>query len=270
MIHNTILDVNTNYKGIILDIWGVLHSSGIPFDGVHQALIELRKRGKKILLVSNAPRRSNVVEDFLKASINVKKGLHFDGILTSGELFFSIMSKRNSKDKAFYIGPEKDLQITQSLNLKFTQNLSHNPVIAVLTGTVDGWAEMLKQIKSLNLPLYCLNPDIFIVKKDGSEEECAGFVALEYKKMGGEVIYFGKPYNQIYQQAMEFFKDFTKEEIIAVGDGMETDIKGANDFGIRSALCLAGLPSVELAKGTALNDFMAKFDAKPDFIIKSL
>ena len=267
-IFNSILEISENFEGFILDVWGVLHASGVPFEGVTSSLEELKRQGKKILLLSNAPRRSTAVSAFLAEKIGVLEGKHYDGIITSGEAFFLGMVAEQGN--VFYIGPEKDLTVLNGLALKPTQNLNDSFEFAIITGIVPNGVEVLHKLKAKNTKLYCLNPDIFITKADGTTEECAGFLAKKYKEMGGEVCYFGKPYPEIYQIALKFFDQLPKAKILAVGDGMETDILGANKASIPSCLCLAGLPSINLKKGQTLENFLKEFEAKPNFIIKKL
>ena len=266
-IYNSVLEVSSQYKGFILDIWGVLHSSGVPFEGVLNNLTELKKQGKKVILLSNAPRRASSVEAFLATSPKINKGEHYDDILTSGELFY-LETKDNFKNKSvIYIGSERDLPLMQNLGVNLVESGGE---VAIITGFMPNVDDILHKILQNKTPLYCVNPDIFIKKQDGSMEECAGFLAEKYKKMGGEVIYFGKPYLPIYSKVMDFFENIEKEDILAIGDGMETDILGANNFGITNALCLAGLPSFELSKGILLEDYISQFPSKPNFFIKSL
>jgi HAD superfamily hydrolase (TIGR01459 family) len=274
MIYKNILDISKNYKSFIIDVWGVLHASGIPFEGVFKSLEALQENGKHVILVSNAPRRSSKVESFLKDTVGVIRGKHYNDILTSGETFFIKMGEYKLK-KVFYIGPEKDMDILKDLhNFSLTKNLTESFDFAVITGIESSFEETLQLLREENKVLYCLNPDIFITKSDGSTEECAGFIAKKYQNIGGEVIYFGKPYDLIYNMAYKKLQllnpALQKNEILGIGDGMETDILGASNFEIDSCLCLAGLPSKELEKGVSLDEFLSSFEAKPNFMIEKL
>jgi HAD superfamily hydrolase (TIGR01459 family) len=269
-VHNSVLEISHNYNGFILDIWGVLHSSGVPFEGVIENLLKLKKQQKQIVLLSNAPRRASTVEAFLKEKVGIKIGKHYDAILTSGEAFYLEMEAKKESGEVFYIGPEKDLDVTKGLLINLTKDLTSKPKFAIITGVVENSLEILHFLKQNHLTLYCLNPDIFITKSDGSREDCAGMIAKKYLEIGGKVVYFGKPYINIYNQVMTFFERTEKSKILAIGDGMETDIEGASKAGISSALCLAGLPSLELKSGIKIEDFIANFQYKPTFIINSL
>lgn len=273
IVHDNFSDLDlSNYDFIILDIWGVIHSSGILFDGVLERLLLLQSQKKNVILVSNAPRRAKKVEGFLQEKMGLTKGIHYNYIMTSGESF--VLESEDSTPKvALYIGEKKDIDLFTDLSkIKITENETDPFDIIVVTGVTTNTDYIgLSKFVKLCKPLYCINPDVFIVKSDGALEHCAGFLAQQYKEIGGDVIYFGKPYSTIYKQVFKLIPNISKERVIAVGDGMETDILGANNFGITSALCLAGLPSHEIGQGnTSLEDFLSQFPFKPAFIIKNL
>ncbi|HLD76719.1 MAG TPA: TIGR01459 family HAD-type hydrolase, partial [Rickettsiales bacterium] len=99
----------------------------------------------------------------------------------------------------------------------------------------------IRDARKYDLPFLCVNPDMLVVRKDGTEMLCAGVLAREYEKMGGEVVYYGKPYKNVYDITYKLFSTPNKNKILAIGDGLETDIKGANDFGIDSVLVTSGI-----------------------------
>ena len=256
-----------NFDGYFIDIWGVLHQGGILFKGVQESLIFLKNSGKKILLLSNAPRRSKKVESFL-SGIGIKKDIHYDFIITSGEAFFSSISSGNlTSNLVFYIGPERDLDVLEDSILRVTKNINENYSTAIITGIEDfsHAKESLKILLKKNIPLFCLNPDLFVVKSDGSLEECAGLIALEYQKMGGQVKYFGKPHKEVYEIAQKTININDKSKILAIGDGTETDILGANQFKISSALCLSGLPSTKINQN-GLSSYQKELEQNQQFL----
>jgi HAD superfamily hydrolase (TIGR01459 family) len=267
-IFNSLLEIEGGYKGFILDIFGVLHTSGVMYPNVLNALQTLKARNKKVILLSNAPRRATFVKKYLSETVGIDSSL-YDNIFTSGEIFALEMLKSEGKT-VFYIGPEKDLPSLQNLNLKITTNIEDDFNFSVITGISPEGFKILPILQAKRKKMYCINPDIFIVKSNGEREECAGFLAKEYEKLGGEVIYIGKPYKQVYDYTLDFFSntfpEIKKNEILAVGDGIETDVLGANNNGISSCLCLSGLPSLE----ENLEDFIANLPYKPNFIIKAL
>lgn len=273
-IYENCFDIIKNYNAFLIDVWGVLHSSGVAYSNAHKALENMMQIGTVILL-SNAPRRAKKVEDFL-SGIGFKKGVHFHDILTSGEAFVKNIDTNNERfpecSSVFYIGPERDLDVIDRTRITITQNVSDNFTDAILTGltqdnnNLEPDIEILKQLLQKNITISCLNPDI-VVKAGNSHQLCAGAVAKEYEKMGGKVKYFGKPYNEVYGIASQMFNK--NANILAIGDGMETDILGANNFSIDSALCVTGIHHNAISYN-GIENFLNEFSFKPTFVINSL
>ena len=248
--HKGIKEISANYDYFIFDLWGVIHDGIKTYDGVLETLSYLKNQGKKICFLSNAPRRAHKVAEVLNKFSITKDFYEF--ILTSGEatfLDFKRNQENNFKDfgrKYFYIGPQKDIDLLHGLDYQQVSEVSQAS-FAIATG-FDNEASVLQEklpqiqeAKKHNLPLICVNPDLLVVRQDGAEMICAGVLAAEYEKMGGEVIYYGKPFSSVYEMTYDFFGKPDKNKILAIGDGIETDIKGAYDFGIASALVTGGI-----------------------------
>ena len=125
--------------------------------------------------------------------------------------------------------------------------------------------------------MLCVNPDLIVVKQNGIEMICAGALALEYQKIGGIVHYYGKPFPKVYQMVLEKFLMPNKDKIVAIGDGMETDIKGASDFKIDSILVTGGILAKQLgikfwevAENEKLNKICNNYNLFPNYIISNL
>lgn len=247
---NNVKDFSDKYTHFILDVWGVIHDGSQMYEGVMEHLLYLKQQGKKICFLSNAPRRASKVKEVL-ASYGIDEKI-YDFILTSGEaahIDFEANQKNGFKEYGknyYYIGPKKDLDLLQDLDYKITNDASVADFV-IATG-FDGEGsvlqEKLPQIQEAikhNLPLICVNPDLMVVKKNGNEMLCAGVLANEYEKLGGKVFYYGKPFAEVYKIACNLFHLSDKNSVIAIGDGMETDIKGAFDFGIDCALVTSGI-----------------------------
>jgi len=248
--HKGIKEISAHYQYFIFDLWGVIHDGTQAYDGVLEALLFLKKEGKKICFLSNAPRRSHKVAEILK-KFSITEDL-YEFILTSGEATFLDFKKNQENNfsqfgkKYFYIGPKKDIDLLDGLDYQQVSDVSEAS-FAIATGFDNETSilqEKLPQIqeaKKYDLPLICVNPDLIVVKQNGTEMICAGVLADEYEKIGGKVFYYGKPFLSVYKMTYDFFGRPDKNQIIAIGDGMETDIKGASDFGIASALVTGGI-----------------------------
>jgi len=239
-----------NYDYFIFDLWGVIHDGNQLYEGVLDALKFLKQQQKNVCFLSNAPRRAHKAAQILEKFSITKDFYQF--ILTSGEATFLDFKKNQENNyanfgkKYFYIGPKKDIDLLDGLNYQKVENASEANF--VITTGFDNESSILQEklpqiqeAKKYNLPLICVNPDLIVVKQNGQEMICAGVLALEYEKMGGKVFYYGKPFSLVYNITHNFFGLPPKDKIIAIGDGMETDIKGAIDFGIDSALVTGGI-----------------------------
>ena len=230
------------YDYILSDIYGVIHNGGIFFADVKKSFVELKKAGKNICLVSNAPRLSTATHERL-----IKNGL-FDAnftlpIVTSGDVFFHDMKKIDSHVKYYFIGFSDDLSLFNEL-VNFTQ--IHNPRdadIVVISNTfgIERPFDMqiLKEIIDSGVTIYAINPDL-IVRPGKKTQYCAGAVAKLLEFAGREVIYYGKPYQKTYDFVEENFK-FKREKTLFIGDSFETDIVGADIQNIDSLLVLSGI-----------------------------
>ncbi len=281
-----IKEIAASYNYFILDIWGVLHDGSKAYPGVIETLKFLKDSGKKVCFLSNAPRRASKVEAVLNR-LGITKDF-YDFILTSGEAAFLDLQKNQASNfdkfsnKYYYIGPDKDLDLLDGLNYERVENAGDAGFI-INTG-FDGedstMAEKMPQIieaKKYNLPMICVNPDLIVVNQAGKEMICAGALAREYEKMSGEVLYYGKPFSGVYKMTMEKLGAPNKKDVIAIGDGMETDIAGAKDFAIDSILVTGGILANQLAikfhqdpNMEKLTGICQKYQNFPQFVISNL
>ena len=250
--YKNIIELSDQYQYFILDVWGVIHDGDFLYDGVLDSLQELKKQGKTICFLSNAPRRASVVQKVL-ADYGITRDL-YEFILTSGEAAHIYLQQNQENgfkefgEKYFYIGPQKDRGLVNDLN--YDEVLDASQADFNITTGFDGlgstMAERQHQLDASikhNLPMICVNPDLMVVKKTGQEMLCAGVLAQEYQRLSGEVHFFGKPHMEVYKILLQKL-GLEKEDlgkIVAVGDGMETDIMGANEIGIDSALIAGGI-----------------------------
>lgn len=260
------------FENFIIDIWGVLHSGGVLYENTLRSLNFLQQNEKNVIFLSNAPRRASKVESFL-SGIGVKKGEHYQDIVTSGETFVQCVMDKNIST-AFYIGPDRDLDVLYGTNIDVTKNINDDFDIAIVTGptsvTDSRDSDVLISLLERGYTLYCLNPDLFVVKSDGTLEKCAGLIATEYEKLGGKVIYFGKPYAPVYNETFATFgADFDINKTVAIGDGLDTDIAGGFNVGLKTVLCLSGLPSTQL-QHVSLESYLGNHQILPDYVIDCL
>lgn len=266
-IISSISEISKNYNYFIIDLWGVLHDGHKPYKNAVETLKILKNSGKKIALLSNAPRRAAKAKSVLE-NLGFSENL-YDFLLTSGEITFDYVVKNYAADSSaerssyFYIGPEKDRDILNGTSLVETNN-AQAASFALVTGFND-WNSTFDERKpqadaalAAGLTLLCANPDRKVVKQTGEVQICAGLVAEYYGQQGGNVIYFGKPYKAAYEIIKNKFSIKNPAEVLCIGDSFHTDIKGGNDCGASSLLVAIGIHASEILESGNINLEVAK------------
>ncbi len=222
-----------------------------PYPHAIETLAELRRRQKRILLLSNAPKRAFRVRERLE-ELGFTDDL-YDYLLTSGEATYQHLEAQQSVEnryyRYYYIGPDRDDGILEGLDYKRTRKPDAAD-FALCIGfdfheTLEDRLPETDDCLAAGLPMICANPDKIIIRQNGDRNLCAGVIADYYKENGGEVTYFGKPYADIYRQALDFL-DATPSQVAAIGDNLHTDIAGANNMGMFSILVAGGILSERL------------------------
>ncbi|WP_137179459.1 TIGR01459 family HAD-type hydrolase [Roseomonas sp. AR75] len=237
------------YDGFILDIWGVVHDGRRPYPGVAEAFAELKRRGKRIALLSNAPRRSHVV-DALLTGMGLDREL-WDATITSGELAWRALNDRAALgygDRALHIGPERDLSTVEGLDIALTGDpaeadwvLNTGPDPERGNGAVEPYRPMLEACAARRLPMLCVNPDRFVMVGE-HRVICAGALADLYVALGGpKAKEIGKPDPAVYAPVLEALGTADRSRVVAIGDSPHTDLAGAQAAGLDAVWALTGL-----------------------------
>ena len=234
----TNLDVD-KYDLFLVDLWGTVHDGRKLYNGIIDTLKEIKNKGKKIYFFGNYAKVSDYTFKLLD-ELGMPREL-YDGIITSGETFlYDLKRGKFANKKVFNV--VSDYEIDQfGLNVV---NSIDEADLAVLAGNHEGvnLTSFLRlgEVKFNNKPVLCLNPDICTVKGEKLVPE-TGLLGKYYELIGGEVIYYGKPYKRIYEYALEVSGITDNSKVIAIGDNVDTDIKGAKDFGIDAYLVDTGI-----------------------------
>lgn len=253
-----------DYDALICDIWGVLHNGRESFADASQALLRFRAERGPVTLLTNAPRRAGEVRTQL-ARLGVPEGV-CDAIMTSGEATRAELAKRtraNASLALFHLGPERDNGVYEGLPLRLVK--AEDADLVLCTGlfdddheTPDDYRAMLEGFLKRKLVFICANPDI-VVQRGEQLLYCAGAIARLYESMGGEVLNFGKPYRPVFDAALETLAAVrTVKNILVIGDGAETDIKGANVCGLDALLVSGGIHAAIAQDAGALAALFAK------------
>ena len=240
-----------------LDIWGVLHNGHKPFAGAVDACRTFRNAGGRVLLVSNSPRpRAGVMRQLDDIGVDRQA---YDDAITSGDVSRALISAAAGAP-LLHIGPKRDLPLFDGLDVSFLD--ADTARVAVCSGLFDDetetpadYAELLATLLARDVPMICANPDMK-AERGGKLIYCAGAIADAYARMGGTVRYAGKPHPPIYVAAMDIAARLTggtidKRRVLAIGDGIATDIRGASQAGIRSVFVAS---AVHVARGVSLAD----------------
>jgi len=235
------------YDAWLTDIWGVMHNGLHPFPSAVEACRMFRQSGGAIILISNAPRpRETVAEQLLQVGVPADC---YDGIATSGDVTRRLISNY-AGNAVYHLGPERDLPIFDDLPVRLSGPEDASAVICSglwddETETPDDYAGLLGRMCALGLPMVCANPDI-MVERGERLVYCAGALAERYAAIGGEVIYAGKPHAPIYELAFALVDEargspLPRHRIVAIGDGIRTDIAGAAAQDIDSVFVASGV-----------------------------
>lgn len=246
-------EIADRYNGFLLDLWGVLHDGGQPYPKAIECLEKLRAAGKKIALISNAPRQIEQTRRELTA-IGFAPHL-YDYLMTAGGLTTLALQERKSDQYknlghrcfVFGHGVERYFDL-EKLNIESVKNPAQATFVLNIAAStvpnVPSYFPLLRQCAEAKLTMLCPDPDMIAIHC-GTSYACAGTFCKHYEDMGGHVLYFGKPNPGIFEQAMQAI-DVPKNRAIMIGDGIPTDIKGANATGIDCVLVAGGIHLEEL------------------------
>jgi HAD superfamily hydrolase (TIGR01459 family) len=230
---------DARYSTLLCDIWGVIHDGAALFDGVEARLLQWAEQGRRIILITNAPRTAATVQGQLDALGLSRRAYH--AITTGGEAGISALLKLGAP--VGLIGTRAD-----------RDDLERAGVVVSATGyrdlactgldeardAVSDYAGQLELLAAAGVRLHCLNPDRVVIVA-GQAEVCAGALADAYEAIGGEACWYGKPYPAIYDHALELAGDPARENVLAIGDGLVTDVIGAARNGLDCLYVTGGI-----------------------------
>ncbi|APE27883.1 TIGR01459 family HAD-type hydrolase [Aurantiacibacter gangjinensis] len=242
------MTLDPSYDVILCDLWGCVHNGARPFPGALDLLRAWKGEGRTIVFLTNAPRPAPAVKIQLDG-LGIAPDC-YDGIVSSGDAALAYLREHEGQSAGF-IGSQRDREALASEGLEFSGTAADSDII-VCCGFADGHANDLAhhadEVRAgaeSGATMICLNPDIE-VERDGVRELCAGAIAQEYERLGGEVVYFGKPYAPIYDRALAVARQITgsdidRRRVLAIGDNAKTDLRGADEYGIAFVYVTSGV-----------------------------
>lgn len=274
MQNQSIAELLPLYDAYIVDLWGVVHNGQAAFPEALEVLKALKAAGKKVLLLSNAPRRvASAAEQLIERGVPPEL---YDIFYTSGEDCHRALKERTHPwyqklgNNLYHLGPDKDKSLLEEVTFTIVDDLEKADFIlntGVLTWEccLADYEALLKQAHVLKLPMACANPDKVVLFK-GKNVICAGELATYFERLGGEVFYHGKPYPEFYTAACELLDNPNPSKILAIGDSLMTDIKGAHLQGIDSLFIRSGIH----AGAEDLETLFAAYSVRPTYIADRL
>lgn len=264
-----------SYESFIVDLWGVVHNGVAPFPGVVDCLNRLVGAGKRVCLLTNAPRRST-------GNIARLEGMGiprtcYTTLVSSGEAAYRALKNRPDAfhqslgNRCFHLGPVRDCDVHSELGLHMVAapeaaSFVLNTGIDDPTETLEQHLPLLERACATRLPMLCVNPDLVVVIGD-RRAICAGELARAYEELGGDVAYHGKPHTPVYQLALEELDHPDGRAVLCVGDAFHTDITGAVRAGHDALFVTSGIHADELRDKpeTAISDLIERYGVAPTY-----
>ena len=240
-------DIAPLYRALLCDVWGVIHDGASAHEAATDALTRFRDAGGKVVFITNAPRPKAAVVEMLDG-LGVPRS-SYDDVVTSGDAARDMLAARPGV-RIYHVGPDRDLPIYFGLKVEFADEddcelISCTGLFDDEKETPDDYNESFERWRARGVPMLCVNPDI-VVERGDRLVWCAGALAERYRERNGETIIVGKPYAPIYGTALETLGRLAghpveKASVLAVGDGIDTDIRGAVGQGIDAVFITGGV-----------------------------
>jgi HAD superfamily hydrolase (TIGR01459 family) len=249
-------DIAASYDAILCDVWGVIHNGREAFPEACAALARYREERGPVVLISNAPRPSAVLHAQLEG-VGVPAAA-WTSFVTSGDATRALLAER-APGPVWVLGPPRDAPLFEGLGLEFAQEIEDAAFMAC-TGpfneeveTPDDYVERLERARARGLEMICANPDRMVQKGDRLIY-CAGALAELYEQLGGRVVMAGKPHAPIYRRAMDELgaqlgRTPDPKRVLCVGDGVSTDVRGAQRQGLDCLFLWGGVHAADLTEG---------------------
>ena len=267
------------YRGFIVDLWGVVHDGIRPYPGAVDCLRRLQDAGKRVVLLSNAPRVATVAQAAMR-EMGINDEL-YNGIMTSGEATRARLARRDDpffaalRRHLYHLGPARDRNVFAGLDYTpvatpeaadFVVNTGPDETAGMLD--LPAYEDILRACRARDLPMVCANPDLEVIR-DGAAVLCAGALAQRYEALGGKVSWIGKPDPAIYQPTLAML-GCPPETVLAIGDALRTDIAGAKAAGLASCWVIGGIHNALLGNPQAIEEAAAGEGVTPVAAIPAL
>jgi HAD superfamily hydrolase (TIGR01459 family) len=276
-------EIASGHDALVCDVWGVIHDGARHHPAAAEALARFRRERGPVVLLTNAPR--------MPAEVAAQCGGYgvppdcYDAIVSSGGAARAELERRSIRHTVplYYIGPDRDLAMVEGLSVERTDIAGAEVALAIglvddMTETPADYAGRLAAMRERNLVMLCANPDL-VVHRGARMVYCAGALAKAYEELGGPVIYYGKPHQPVYEAALAAVRQAAAASgrpapasPLAVGDGLMTDVKGANGAGLAVLFIADGIHGEEVEPYAAdhLGGLMGRYGVHADWAARAL
>jgi HAD superfamily hydrolase (TIGR01459 family) len=256
-------ELAADYDGLLCDVWGVLHNGLRAFPHAVDAISRFRAAAGPVILITNAPRPCGSIQRQLR-TLGVPDDA-YDAIVTSGDVTRSVIAGRPGLP-LFHLGPDRDLPFYEGLDVRFVgeneaELVSCTGLVNDDVETPEDYRPVLERLAERGLTMVCANPDI-VVERGDRLLYCAGALAELYGELGGTAILAGKPHAPIYDAAKHRAAELGAGKLLAVGDGLATDIRGASANGIPAFFISGGIHAADF--GSAATPDPSRIAARLD------
>ena len=267
-------EIADHHDALICDVWGVIHDGQVHHPQAADALFKFKEKHGPVVLLTNAPRVPDEVAAQCR-SYGLPDGC-YDAIVSSGGAARDELARRSATRTLplYYIGPDRDLTMVQGLDIVRTDIGEAEVALAIglvddMTETPADYTARLQAMKARGLTMLCANPDL-VVHRGEKLVYCAGSLAQAYEGMGGDVIYYGKPHLPVYAAALAAAGN--PKRPLAVGDGLYTDIRGANAAKLDVLFIADGVHGEDIQPYTDihLSNLFARFGAHAATVTRTL
>jgi len=267
-------EIASGHDALICDVWGVVHDGQRHHPAAAEALYRFKEHHGPVVLLTNAPRVPAEV-----AAQCTSYGLPpdcYDAIVSSGGAAREELARRAVRKtlQLYYIGPDRDLPMIAGLDIARAPIQEAQVALAIglrddMNETPEMYAGELQAMRGKGLTMLCANPDL-VVHRGERLLYCAGSLAKAYEDLGGDVIYYGKPHRPVYDSALAAAGN--PKRPLAVGDGLLTDIRGANGAGLEALFIADGVHGEETRPYTAehMESLFLRFGAKASAVTRAL
>ena len=236
--------LDPRYRLILCDIWGCVHDGARLYAGAAERLLQWRAEGRRVTLITNAPRTIEAIEAGLRRLGLPREA--WDAVSSSGEAGIAALDRLG--EPVGFLGTAEDRSILESRGLEIAAGDSFvhlaatgldedRPAAGQYRDQLENWAER-------GIVMHCLNPDRIVIHR-GEPMVCAGALADMYEALGAHVIWYGKPHRAIYDHALALAGNPPPASVLAIGDSLQTDVLGAARMGFDCVFVSGGIHAGE-------------------------